>query len=70
MNLTFQFASLSEFIDMGGYAFYVWLSYGSAAIAFAALTYNSVRKRKAVLADIAKKQARESRLRQHRSQTQ
>lgn len=23
-----QFGSLSEFINMGGYAFYVWLSFG------------------------------------------
>ncbi|SHI26762.1 heme exporter protein CcmD [Ferrimonas marina] len=70
MNLSFQFASLAEFLDMGGYAFYVWLSYGSAAVALGLLIYNSACKRKSVLAEIAKKQARETRLRQHRSQTQ
>lgn len=26
-----QFESLSEFINMGGYAFYVWLSFGVTA---------------------------------------
>ncbi|GAA5193477.1 heme exporter protein CcmD [Ferrimonas gelatinilytica] len=70
MNLTFQFASLAEFFDMGGYAFYVWLSYGSAVIAIGGLIIHSARKRKSVLAQIAQKQEREARLRQHRSQTQ
>ncbi|MBY5994300.1 heme exporter protein CcmD [Ferrimonas balearica] len=67
MNLTFQFASLGEFLNMGGYAFYVWLSYGVGALALIALIVNSARKRKTVLNNIAKKQAREERLRQHRS---
>ncbi len=70
MNLSFQFASLAEFLDMGGYAFYVWLSYGTALLAIGGLIFHSARKRKAVLAQIAQKQAREARLRQHRSQTQ
>lgn len=67
MNLTFQFASAAEFFNMGGYAFYVWLSYGVGAIVLAALVVNSARKRKTVLKNIAKQQVREERLRQHRS---
>ncbi|WP_298445013.1 heme exporter protein CcmD [uncultured Ferrimonas sp.] len=68
MELSFQFASVSEFFAMGGYAKYVWLSYGIALIGLGSVTVASIRKRKAVLKQIANKQAREARLRQHRSQ--
>ncbi len=63
MNLTFQFASFSDFMAMGGYAFYVWLAYGVSAVALVALIVHSGRKRKSVIQAIAKKQAREARLR-------
>ncbi len=35
---------LSEFFAMGGYAFYVWASYGAAAIALGVLAYISYRR--------------------------
>lgn len=68
MELSFQFASFSEFIDMGGYALYVWLSYGIAFFGLGGITIASIRKRKSVIKQIANKQAREARLRQHREQ--
>ncbi|QIZ78485.1 heme exporter protein CcmD [Ferrimonas lipolytica] len=70
MDLSFQFSSLGEFLQMGGYAQYVWLSYGIAFIGLGSITIASIRKRKAVLQQIASKQIREERLRQHRSQNQ
>lgn len=27
--MTFQFDSITDFLDMGGYAFYVWVAYGA-----------------------------------------
>ena len=52
--------NLNEFLDMGGYAFYVWTSYG---IALAVLLINVIlpyRQRKKLLSDInrAAKRAR------------
>ena len=44
--------TLNEFLDMGGYAFYVWTSYG---IALAVLLINVIlplRQRKKLLGDI------------------
>ncbi|WP_028117130.1 heme exporter protein CcmD [Ferrimonas senticii] len=70
MEFSLQFSSISEFFNMGGYGIYVWLSYGTAIISLGGITIASVRKRKAVLKQIASKQAREERLRQHRSQNQ
>lgn len=66
MTLSFQFDTLSSFLEMGGYAFYVWLAYGTCGIAFALLIINSIGKRKSVIKQIAKKRAQEARLRQHR----
>jgi heme exporter protein D len=34
------FASFAEFIAMGGYGFYVWLSYGATALALLALVWH------------------------------
>jgi len=36
-----QFDSLAAFIDMGGYSFYVWLSYGVTLLVLASLYINS-----------------------------
>ena len=34
------FASITEFLAMGGYGFYVWLSYGLTALALLALIWH------------------------------
>ena len=34
------FASFAEFIAMGGYGFYVWLSYGATVLALLALVWH------------------------------
>ncbi len=57
--------SLSEFFNMGGYAFYVWTSYG---LAFVVLLVNLVlpmRQRKKLLADFSRKARRARRAEQH-----
>ncbi len=59
-----QFNSFAEFLNMGGYAFYVWLSYGISTALIIYLIWASVNRHKAVLQQIAQRQKREQRLRQ------
>jgi len=61
-----QFDSLTDFLNMGGYAFYVWLSYGVTFGSLAILIILSVRQKRKVLIDIAKKITREQRLKETR----
>jgi heme exporter protein D len=51
-----QFDTLAEFLDMGGYAFFVWL----------ALIIHSLSQKKKVLIEISKKIIREERLKESR----
>ncbi|MCL1148456.1 heme exporter protein CcmD [Shewanella sp. 10N.261.52.F9] len=62
-----QFDSISEFINMGGYAFYVWLAYGVTFFSLGTLVILSVRQKRKVLVEIAKKMQREERLKETRS---
>ncbi len=63
-----MFDSFSAFIDMGGYGFYVWLSYGVAAALLIVLTITSVTSHKRVIKNIAQRKLREDKLRQVRKQ--
>lgn len=58
------FQSWSDLIHMGGYGFYVWLSYGLSFIAIVALTIQSLMGKSAVLKSVKREQQRESRLQQ------
>ena len=58
------FQSWSDFIHMGGYGFYVWLSYGLSFIAIVALIIQSLMGKSAVLKSVKREQQRESRLQQ------
>lgn len=58
------FQSWSDFINMGGYGFYVWLSYGISLVAMLILTIQSVKGRKAVLKEVLREKQREARLNQ------
>ncbi|MBA6262926.1 MAG: heme exporter protein CcmD [Colwellia sp.] len=58
-----QFDSISAFLDMGGYAFFVWLSYGVSAFLLAALVYSSHNNHKNVKNKIAQRLQREIKLR-------
>lgn len=59
-----QFDSISAFFDMGGYGFYVWLSYGVTAFTLGLLVVASLRNHKKIKLQIAQRQKRESKLRQ------
>ncbi|MCW8834659.1 MAG: heme exporter protein CcmD [Colwellia sp.] len=63
-----QFDSFSAFLDMGGYGFYVWLSFGVSAALILALIVSSVLGHKKVIKNIAIRQQREDKLRQVRKQ--
>ena len=43
------FESWSELLDMGGYGFYVWLSYGLSLLAIVVLIVQSLAGKSAVL---------------------
>ncbi|MFT5814067.1 MAG: heme exporter protein D [Psychroserpens sp.] len=59
-----QFDSFSAFIAMGGYGFYVWLSYGVSILALALLVFSSLTDHKKIKQQIAQRQKREKKLRQ------
>jgi heme exporter protein D len=44
-----QFDSLGDFLDMGGYAFYVWSAYLFCALVFGANLYFALRGRRLVI---------------------
>ena len=56
------FESWSELRDMGGYGFYVWLSYGLSLLAIVMLIVQSLSGKSAVLKSIKREQQREARL--------
>jgi heme exporter protein D len=63
-----QFDSFSAFIDMGGYGFYVWLSFGVATALLFTLIISSIFGHKRVIKNIAQRKQREDKLRQVRTQ--
>lgn len=58
--MKFQFDSISEFLAMGGYGFYVWLSYGITFAAMFFLIWQSKREIKQTLHMVKKELSRES----------
>lgn len=63
-----QFSSFSEFINMGGYGFYVWLSFGVSALLLVILFLDSKAGHQRTINNIAKRKKREDKLRQAREQ--
>jgi heme exporter protein D len=59
-----QFNSFSDFINMGGYGFYVWLSFGAAALILTLLLASSKAGHQKIITQIAKRKLREDKLRQ------
>ncbi|OOF65912.1 heme exporter protein CcmD [Rodentibacter sp. Ppn85] len=58
------FQTWSDFFDMGGYGFYVWLSYGISLVAIVALIIQSLKQRKTILKNVLRETQREIRLQQ------
>ena len=59
-----QFDSINAFFNMGGYAFYVWLSYGVSTCLLVALFFSSKANNQKIIKKIAQRQKRENKLRQ------
>lgn len=64
----FYFESLTAFWQMGGYALFVWLSFGSTYALLLGLWWYSHRSQNRILQDLAKKQSREQRVRAQQQQ--
>ena len=56
------FTSLSDFIAMGGYSFYVWLAYGVSFLSVILLITNSIVKRKKIFHQVEQRIQREQRI--------
>ena len=56
-----HFASFSDFIAMGGYAVYVWLSFGLTLVCLVGIIISTRMKTRSLLAELRSKQAREAR---------
>ena len=54
-----QFHSLSQFLAMGGYAFYVWMAYGMFVVVTTGLVFTSYRHRRQVIAREIRRQRRD-----------
>jgi heme exporter protein D len=63
-----NFDSWQAFFQMGGYALYVWISFGSTYLLLALLAWRSHRSQQQFLQNLAAKQAREQRIRQQQQQ--
>ena len=50
---------MTDFLHMGGYALYVWSSYGLALVVMVATVYAPIMKKKQILSDISRKLRRE-----------
>jgi len=62
-----QFSRFSDFIDMGGYGFYVWLSFGAGALLLTLLIISSKVGHRKVIKQIAQRKQREDILRKARA---
>ena len=56
-----QFDSFSDFIAMGGYGFYVWLSFGSCALILLGILVSSLNDTKRIMASVQQQAEREAR---------
>jgi len=55
-----QFDSIRDFVDMGGYAFYVWSAYLFCAVVFGANLFLALRGRRQVLKLLKARMQREA----------
>lgn len=56
--------NLNEFFNMGGYAFFVWTSYGITLVILLANILSPFMQRRRLLADLARRARREARMKQ------
>ncbi len=65
-----QFESFAEFLNMGGYAFYVWLSFGVTFVAMALIAIQSFIKHRNLMKQVVVEQERKARIKKARLQQQ
>ncbi|WP_404338989.1 heme exporter protein CcmD [Pseudoalteromonas mariniglutinosa] len=58
-----QFDSFTDFIAMGGYGFYVWLSFSSCALILLGILFSTRNDTKRILSAVEQQIAREERIR-------
>jgi heme exporter protein D len=63
-----QFSSFNEFIAMGGYGFYVWVSYGACVIVMLGLLLNSKWSHQNTLNQVESQMARDARIKKAKEQ--
>ncbi|WP_340677525.1 heme exporter protein CcmD [Paraglaciecola sp.] len=59
-----QFDTMSDFINMGGYALYVWLAFGLGLLSVVGLWLESWRTKKRLWAQVITEQKRQQRIKQ------
>ncbi len=64
-----QFDSFQDFLHMGGYGFYVWLSFGVSALAMLAIVVDSILAKTRVHEALKAQQARAERIRKSKNQS-
>lgn len=64
--MTFQFESWQAFLDMGGYGFFVWLSFGVTFLAVIALIIETYWAKKQLIHAVNAQIARKKRIQQSR----
>jgi heme exporter protein D len=65
-----QFESFTDFLNMGGYAFYVWLSFGVTFLAMGIIVIQSFIKHSNLLKQVVVEQERKARIKKARQQQQ
>ena len=65
-----QFESFADFLNMGGYAFYVWLSFGVTFLAMGIIVIQSFIKQSNLLKQVVVEQERKARIKKARQQQQ
>ena len=65
-----QFDSFSDFIAMGGYGFYVWLSFGTCALILLCILVSSLNDTKRIMASVQQQAEREARIKQAKQEQQ
>ncbi|GEK10864.1 MULTISPECIES: heme exporter protein CcmD [Pseudoalteromonas] len=65
-----QFESFSEFLAMGGYGFYVWLSFGSCALILVGILVSSLADGKKLKQAVKAQMAREARIKKAKEESQ
>jgi heme exporter protein D len=63
-----HFSSMNEFLAMGGYGLYVWLSFGLGLLSVAVLWLSSWSTKKSLFQQALKEQARQQRIQQAKQQ--